>query len=131
MYSTNDLINWVDWLNNFCVMRVMDIHWSHQNFLFWVGIVWHRLSANQVVRYFKLKKLKNYMRYQVDFLLSLKLQKICYFDYATKYFWSISLDNFLLLNCLTCNLNTGDTLLDCICWFRNMCTGFGANHDDI
>ena len=30
-------------------------------------------------RCFKLKKLKNYMRYQVDVLLPLKLQKICYF----------------------------------------------------
>ena len=42
-------------------------------------IVWHRLSANQIVRCFKLKKRKNYMRYQVDFLLSLKLQKISYY----------------------------------------------------
>ena len=42
-------------------------------------IVWHRLSANQIVRCFKLKKLKNYMRYQVDFLLPLKLQKISYY----------------------------------------------------
>ena len=35
-----------------------------------------RLSANQIVRCFKLK---NYMRYQVDFLLPLKLQKISYY----------------------------------------------------
>ena len=47
--------------------------------LFWAGIVWHRLSANQIVRCFKLKKLENYMRYQVDFLLPLKLQKISYY----------------------------------------------------
>ena len=39
---------------------------------------WHcvALSANQIVRCFKLKKLKNYMRYRIDFLLPLKLQKI-------------------------------------------------------
>ena len=48
--------------------------------LFWVDIVRHRLSANQIVRRFKLKKLENYMRYQVDFLLPWKLQKVsCYF----------------------------------------------------
>ena len=78
MYLTIDLMNWADWLN-ICILRVMDIHWSYQNLLFWAGIVWHRLSANQIVRCFKLKKLKNYMRYQVDFLLSLKLQKISYY----------------------------------------------------
>ena len=33
----------------------------------------HRLSANQIVRCFKLKKLENSMRYQIDFLLPLKL----------------------------------------------------------
>ena len=48
--------------------------------LFWAGIVRHGLSANQIVKCFKLKKLKNDMRYQVDFLLQLKLEEIlCYF----------------------------------------------------
>ena len=75
MYLTNDLINWADWLN-ICTLRVMDIHWSYQNLLFLAGIVWHRLSANQIVRCVKLKKLRNYMRYQIYFLLPLKLQKI-------------------------------------------------------
>ena len=79
MYLTNDLMNWADWLNDICILRVMDIHWSYQNLLFWAGIVWHRLSANQIGRCFKLKKLKNYMRYQVDFFLPLKLQKISYY----------------------------------------------------
>ena len=57
----------------------MDIHWSYQNLLFWAGIVWHRLSANQIVGCFKFKKLKNYIRYQVDFLLPMKLQKLSYY----------------------------------------------------
>ena len=78
MYLTNDLMNWTDWLNEICILRVTDIRWSYQNLLFWTGIVWHRLSANQIVRCFKLKKL-NYMRYQVDFLLPLKVQKISYY----------------------------------------------------
>ena len=79
MYLTIDLMNWADWLNNICIVRVMDIHWSYQKLLFWAGIIWHRLSANHIVRCFKLKKLKNYVRCQVDFLLPLKLQKISYY----------------------------------------------------
>ena len=59
----------------------LDIRWSCKNILFWVGTVRHTLSANQIVRYFKTKKLENYMSYQVDFLSPLKLQKIsCYFE---------------------------------------------------
>ena len=46
---------------------------------FWAGIVWHRLSANQIVRCFKFEKLKNHMSYQVDFLLPLKLKKKSYY----------------------------------------------------
>ena len=62
------------------VCLLLDIHCSYKNMLFWAGIVRHSLSANQTVRCFKLKKLKNDMRYQVDFLLPLKLQEIsCYF----------------------------------------------------
>ena len=86
VYLTNNLMNWADWLNGFCVLRVMDIHWNYQDLLFWAGIVWHRLSVNQIVRYFKLKKIKNYMRCQVDFLLPLKLQNICYFGLCHKIF---------------------------------------------
>ena len=56
------------------------------NLLFWAGIVLHKLSANQIVRCFKLKK---YMRYKVDFLLPLKLQKIYYFVL----WWKILLAN--------------------------------------
>ena len=77
-------------------------HWSYQNLLFWAGIVWHRLSANHFVRYFKLKKLKNYMRYQVDFCFHWSYKKYAILGYATKYSWPIILQNFLLLTCLTC-----------------------------
>ena len=79
MYLTNDLMNWTDWLNDIYILRVIDIRWSYQNLLFSANIVWHRLSANQIVRCFKLMELENYMRYQVDFLLPLKLQKISYY----------------------------------------------------
>ena len=48
--------------------------------LFWAGIVRHSLSANQIVRCFKLKNLKKDIRYQVNFLLPLKLEEtLCYF----------------------------------------------------
>ena len=50
----------------------------------WAGIFWHRLSTNQIVRCFKLKKRKSNMRYQADFLLPLKLHKICYFGLCRK-----------------------------------------------
>ena len=51
----------------------------------WAGIFWHRLSTNQIVRCFKLKNLKSYLRCHVDFLLPLKLQKIsCYFGLCRK-----------------------------------------------
>ena len=129
VYLTNDLMNWADWLNDICILRVMDIHWNYQNLLFWAGIVWHRLSANQIVRCFKLKKLKNYMRYQVDFLLPLKLQKYAILGYATKYSWPIILQDFLLL-LWPFNLNTGGPLLHYICWFSNVWIGFEANHGD-
>ena len=129
VHLKNDLIKWVYWLNDFCELRVMDIHWNYQNLLFSVSIVWHRLSANQIIRYFKPKKLKNYIRYQVDFLLPLKLQKYTILGYSAEYSWTISLQDFLLLLWLA-NLNTRDPLLHCICCFRNMWIGFEANHGD-
>ena len=96
MYLTNDLMNWADWLNDICILRVMDIHWSYQNLLFWAGIVWHRISANQIGKsdVSNLKKLKNYLRYQTDLLLPLKLQKMYYFGLYPKCSWPIDLQNF-------------------------------------
>ena len=60
-----------------CIL--LDIHWSYTNMLFWAGIVRYSLSGNQIVRCFKLKKLKKDMRYQIDFLVPLKLEEICYY----------------------------------------------------
>ena len=86
---------------------------SIEAMLFWAGIVRHGLSANQIVKCFKLKKLKNDMRYQVDFLLQLKLEEIlCYFGLWPQttlgqsvcrifYFWLVWL----------VKLNTGGPLL--------------------
>ena len=74
-YLWKGLSDFVDLLH-VVICILLDIRWSYQNLLFWAGIVWYRLSANQTVRCFILK---NYMRYQVDFLVPLKLQKVCYF----------------------------------------------------
>ena len=41
------------------------------------------------------------MRYQVDFLLPLKLQKYAILGYAAKYSWPISLHDFLLMTCIS------------------------------
>ena len=61
---------------DFFASSYLDIHWSYKNMLFWAGIVKHSLSVNQIVRCFKLKKLKKDVRYQVDFFLPLKLEEI-------------------------------------------------------
>ena len=96
----------------------LDIHWSYKNMLFWVGILRHSLPDNQIVRCFKFKKLKKDMRYQIDFLLPLKLEEIlCYFGLWPQnalgqsvcrilFFWLVWL----------VKLNAGDPLLHCTCF---------------
>ena len=59
------------------------------------------------------------MRYQVGFLLPLKLQKYATLAYVVKYSWPINFQDFSLLT-LILNLNTGDPLLHCTCWFGNI-----------
>ena len=93
-----------------CIL--LDIHWSYKNMLFWAGIVRHSLSANQIVRCFKLKKLKKDMRYQVDFLLPLKLEEIlCYFGLWPQNALGQSVCRIFYF-CLV-KLNTGGPLLHC------------------
>ena len=56
------LSDFVDFLQVvICIM--LDTHWSYKNMLVWFGIVRHRLSANQIVRCFKVRKLKKDIRY--------------------------------------------------------------------
>ena len=107
-YLWKGLRDFVDFLQAvICIL--LDIHWSYKSMPFWAGIVRHSLSANQIVRCFKLKKLENDLKYQVDFLLPLKLEEIsCCFGLWPQntlgqsvcrifYFWLIWL----------VNLNTG------------------------
>ena len=104
-----------------CIL--LDIHWSYKNMLFWAGIVRHSLSANQIVRCFKLKKLKKDVRYQVDFLLPLKLEEIlCYFGWWPQNTLGQSvcrIFDFWLVWLV--KLNTRGLLLHCcfVCFFVN------------
>ena len=78
-YLWKSLNDFVDILH-LVICVLLHIHGSYKNMLFWAGIVRHSLSAYHIVRCFKLKKLQNDMRYQVEFLLPLKLEKVsCYF----------------------------------------------------
>ena len=64
------------WFLQVVICILLDTHWSYKNMLFWAGIVKHSLSGNQIVRCFNLKNLEHDMRYKVDLLLPLKLEKI-------------------------------------------------------
>ena len=96
-YLWRGLSDFVDFLH-VVISILLGIHWSYQNLLFWAGIARHRLSANQIVRCFKLKKLEKLI---VCFHRSYKRYHAI-LGYAAKYAWSISLQDFLLLTCLTC-----------------------------
>ena len=111
MYLTNDLMNCADWLNDICILKVMDIHWSYQNLIFWAGIVWHRVSANQIVRCFKLKSSWFFASIEATKNILFWVlpentldQSVCRFFY----FWLVWL----------VNLNTGGPLLHCTCLCR-------------
>ena len=60
--------------------------------------------GSQPIRFscFKLKRIQNCMRYQVDCLFPWKLQKICYFELCCQILLVNQLYDFLLLTCLTC-----------------------------
>ena len=66
-YPWKDLSDFVDFLH-VVICILLDIHRTYKNMQFWAGNVRHGLSAIQIARYFKPKKLENYMRFQVDFL---------------------------------------------------------------
>ena len=79
VWSSESVI-WCCWFFASSYLHLVRIHCSYKNVLYWAGIVRHSLSANHIVRCFKLKKLKKDMRYQAEFLLPLKLEEIlCYF----------------------------------------------------
>ena len=74
----------VEWFCWFFACNYLHLVWYSLKLQRYAVSGWHyqgyRLSGDQIVRCFKLKKLENYKRYEDDFLLPLKLQKIsCYF----------------------------------------------------
>ena len=98
--------------------RVMWFCWFFESsYLGWNCQVYN-LSANQIVRCFKLKKLKKNMRYQVDFLLPLKLEEIlCYFGWWPQNTLGQSvcrIFDFWLVWLV--KLNTTGPLLQCTCY---------------
>ena len=97
---TNRQYPWKVILLIFCMF--LDIHKSYKNMLFWVVIVRHMLSTNQIVRCFKLKRLEKYMRYKVFCFRGSYKNVILFWVMTPKYPWPISFLDFLLLTCLTC-----------------------------
>ena len=104
-------VEWFCWFYTWSYLHLEAFHWSYKNMLFQAGIVMHRLSANYIVRCFKLKNLESYTRYQVDFLPPLKLfglwsqNTVGQLDLRIFYFWHVWL----------VNLNTMGSLLHCTC----------------
>ena len=95
------------------VWVLLNIHGSYKSMLFWTGIVRHSLSANQIVRCFKLKK--NRTRYEVSKLIfcfhwSQKKYAILRYDrkilLANPFVGPFSFDLFSLLNLIPGSLVT-------------------------
>ena len=113
MYLTNDLMNWVDWLN-ICILRVMDIHWSYQHLLFWAGIV----LSTRLSDVLNLKNLKTVWGIKLIFASIEATKNIILFWVMPEntlsqsvsrifYFWLVWLVNHF----------TGGPLLHCTCFY--------------
>ena len=78
------------------------------------GIVRHRLSANQIVKCFKLKKLKAIWGIKLIVCLHWRYKKYhAILGYAVKYPWHICCRIFYFWLVWLINLNTGGPLLHC------------------
>ena len=65
-YLWKGLNDFVDFLL-VVIYILLDIHWNYKNMLFWAGVVRHSHSVNQIVKCFKLKKLKKDMSIKLIF----------------------------------------------------------------
>ena len=100
-YPWKGLSGFVDFFHA-VIWILSDIHWSYKNRLFWAGIVRHRLSANQIVRY--ALTLKTRQSYEVSSWVFASIEatkNILSWVATAKYSWSISFQDFLLLTCST------------------------------
>ena len=128
VYLTNDLMKWAYQLNDFVYWEWWISSEATRTCYFGLALSGIGSQSARLSDILNLKSLKT-IRYQVYFLLPLKLQEYTILSYSAKCSWPISLQDFLLLLLLV-NLNTGDPLLHCICWFSSMWIGFEANNDD-
>ena len=95
MYLKNDVKNWADWFNDICILRVMDIHWSYNNLLFWAGIVWPIFQPTRFSDVSKFKNLKAILRIKLIFCFYWSCKKYRTILGSTgKYSWPISLQDF-------------------------------------
>ena len=97
------LSDFVDFLQ-VVICILLDIHWSYKNMLFWAGIIRHSLSANQIVRCFKLKSTQKGHEVSSWFFASVKTRRniMLFWVMTQKYSWPISLQDIILLACLAC-----------------------------
>ena len=131
-YLWKELCDFVDFLR-VVLCNLLHIHWRYKNMLLWAGIARHSLSANQIVRCFRLKKLKKDMRYQVDFLLPLKLEEICYFGLWPQNTLGKSVCRiFCFWLVWLVRRNTGVPLLHCTCfrYFPDSLTTYHMSYCD-
>ena len=113
-------VEWFCWFFASMYLHLVRYPLKLQKYAIFCGIVRHTLSANQIVRCFKIKKLKNDMRYQVDFLVPLKLEKILSYFYLWPQNTLGQSVCRIFYFCLVW-LNTGGTLLHCTCCFIYFC----------
>ena len=91
-YLWKGVSDFVDFLHSvICIL--LDIHWSYKNMLFCFGTVSHRLQPTRLSDVLKLKNLKTTWG---------RKNIMLFWVMDPKNFWCISLQNVLLLTCLTC-----------------------------
>ena len=87
-YIWKGLSDFIDFSHVCMFFAFFCIHWSYKNMLFWAGIVSHRLSANQIVRCFKLKE-----HNQIPLLINVTTLVIQFYSFISYLFRSV-LQNF-------------------------------------
>ena len=117
MYITNDLINWADWSNDICILRVVNIHWSYQKLLFWLALSGIGSQPSRLSDVLNLKNLKAIWGFKLIFASIEATKNIVLFWVMPEntlgqsvcrifYFWLVWL----------VNRNTGGPLLHCTCF---------------
>ena len=97
-------VEWFCWFFASSYLHLVRYPLKLQNYAIWASIFRYRLSVNQIDRCLKPKNLKK--RYEVSswFFASIEARRniMLFLIMTSKYSWPISLQDFLLLACLTC-----------------------------